>query len=172
MKLSQARVQHYRPIVDSGTVDIEEGVTVVIGKNEQGKTNFLRGIRSFNSDQQFAASDLPNHLRPALEDRPAAEIPIITLTFSLDSSDSKKLAGVVNGLVSAVGLKCTKYYDNHYQFWILSGDGTEAPLEFVPPDISGPAGQIKQTLADLKVKLQAHGQRVPAFTKSFGPRFL
>jgi len=163
MKLTQARVQNYRPIVDSGTVEIEEGVTVVIGKNEQGKTSFLRGIRSFNSDQQFAASDLPNHLRPALEDRPAAEIPIITLAFSLDVSDRKKLNGVVNGLGSAVALKCTKYYDNHYQFSLQDSEGIEAPLEFVPPDISGPAGQIKQTLFDLKAKLQAHGQRVPAF---------
>jgi predicted ATP-dependent endonuclease of OLD family len=163
MRLTKAHVQNYRPIVDSGAVDIEDGVTVVIGKNEQGKTNFLRGIRSFNSDQQFTPSDLPNHLRPALEDRPAAEIPIITLTFSMDSSDRKKLSGVVNGLVSAVAVKCTKYYDNHYQFWIINSDGTEAPLEFTPPDISAPAGQIKQTVADLKVKLQAHGQRVTAF---------
>ncbi len=163
MKLSKAHVQNYRPIVDSGTVDIEEGVTVVIGKNEQGKTSFLRGIRSFNSDQQFAPSDLPNHLRPALEERPGAEIPIITLTFSIESSDRKKLSGVVSRLASAVALKCTKYYDNHYQFWILNSDGTEAPLEFTPPDISGPAGQIQLTLADLKLKLLAHGQRVPAF---------
>lgn len=163
MKLGKVRVQTYRPIVDSGTVEIEEGVTVVIGKNEQGKTNFLRAIRSFNSDQQYAPSDLPNHLRPALEERPAAEIPIITLTFSMDSADRKKLSGVVTGLVSAVALKCTKHYDNHYQFWIINSDGTEAPLEFTPPDISGPMGQIKQAVADLKLKLQAHGTRVPAF---------
>lgn len=163
MKLTNVRVQTYRPIVDSGTVDIEEGVTVVIGKNEQGKTNFLRAIRSFNSDQQYAPSDLPNHLRPALEERPAAEIPIVTLTFSMDSVDRKKLSGTVTGLVSAVALKCTKYYDNHYQFWVVNSDGTEAPLEFTPPDISGPMGQIKQTVADLKLKLQAHGTRVPAF---------
>jgi len=44
MKLIKAQVQTYRSIVDSGTVDIEERVTVVIGKNEQGKTTFLRSI--------------------------------------------------------------------------------------------------------------------------------
>ena len=44
MRFCKVRVQNYRSIVDSGNVEIEDGVTVVIGKNEQGKTNFLRAL--------------------------------------------------------------------------------------------------------------------------------
>ncbi len=163
MKLNKVHVQNFRSIVDSGAVDIEDGVTVIIGKNEQGKTNFLRAIRSFNSDQQFAPGDLPNHLRPALEDKLASAIEIATLTFSVEPADTKKLTGIVNGIESAVALKCTKRYDNHYQFWLVSEDGAESPLKFTPPDISASALKVKSAVEALKSKLQGHAQRLPAF---------
>jgi predicted ATP-dependent endonuclease of OLD family len=41
MKLAQVRIQNFPSIVDSGEVPIDEHVTVIVGKNEQGKTNFF-----------------------------------------------------------------------------------------------------------------------------------
>ena len=64
MRLTRARVQNYRSIVDSGIVNIEEIVTVLIGKNEQGKTNFLAGLGTFNKEHTYSAADFPNH-RPS-----------------------------------------------------------------------------------------------------------
>ena len=52
MRLIRARVQTYRSIVNSGIVEIEEGVAVIIGKNKQGRTSFIRAIRSFNSERR------------------------------------------------------------------------------------------------------------------------
>ena len=162
MKLKKARVQTYRSIVDSGVVDIEDGVTVIIGKNEQGKTTFLRAIRAFNSDQLFTASDLPNHLRPALEERSTAEIPIVTLTFALEPHDKKRLASVVQSLDTVHGLTIVKYYGNNYNFWVIKGDKEEA-LQLRPPDISAPVARIKEEVTQLKAKLQAHAARLPEF---------
>jgi predicted ATP-dependent endonuclease of OLD family len=163
MKLKKVRVQTFRSIVDSGEVDIDEGVTVVVGKNEQGKTTFLRGIKSFNAEERFAASDFPNHLRPALEDRSPAEIPMVTLTFSLEPADRERLVSTVTQIESASAIKSTKYYDNHYEFWLVEVEGLETPLKFAPADISSPIAKIKQILGELKTKLQSHAQRLPAF---------
>jgi predicted ATP-dependent endonuclease of OLD family len=163
MKFSKVRVQTYRSIVDSGNVDIEDGVTVVIGKNEQGKTNFLRAIRAFNSEEQFSPNDLPNHLRPSLEDRPAREIPIVSVWFRLESADKKRLADLVQGVEPGSELKCVKNYANEYGFWVVRGDDREEPLKFATPDISGPVGKIKQAVNGLKSKLQTHASRVPTF---------
>lgn len=44
MKLVRARVQNYRSIEDSGWVDIEEGITALVGKNESGKTAFMQAL--------------------------------------------------------------------------------------------------------------------------------
>jgi predicted ATP-dependent endonuclease of OLD family len=163
MKLNKVHIRTYRSIVDSGEVNIDEGVTVVVGKNEQGKTTFLRGIKSFNSDERFAPSDFPNHLRPALEEKSPDKIQMVTLTFTLESSDRERLKDTVIGIKDASALKCTKYYDNHYEFWVVKIDESEEPLKFEPPDISAPVTKIKQIIGELKTKLQAHAQRLTTF---------
>ena len=127
MKVTKTHVQTYRSIVDSGIVDVEEGVTVIIGMNEQGKTNFLRAIKAFNSEEQFTPGDLPNHLRPSLEDSKSQEIPIISIWFALEASDKKKLAGVVHDIESVSEIKCTKHYGNNYRYWEIK-NGQESLL--------------------------------------------
>ncbi len=44
MKLSSARVQHFKSINDSGDVSIDPEVTVLVGQNEAGKTAFLQAL--------------------------------------------------------------------------------------------------------------------------------
>ena len=161
MKVSRIHIKNFRSIVDSGEVEIEPSVTVLIGKNEQGKTNFLKGVKAFNTDHLFTPGDLPNHLRPSLETQKPSEIPIVTLWFSLDPQDRQKLKGV-DGIDSALEVKCSKHYDNSYYFWLVS-DGGEESLKFIPLDFSSPISQIKAAATTLKANLLAHGQRVPEF---------
>lgn len=47
MKLNAFRVQMYRCILDSGWVEVDP-LTVVVGKNEAGKTTLLRALHKFN----------------------------------------------------------------------------------------------------------------------------
>ncbi|MDB6034428.1 MAG: hypothetical protein JWM16_4766, partial [Verrucomicrobiales bacterium] len=47
MKLKRFRVQKFKCVVDSGWVDVDE-LTVLIGKNEAGKTSLLRALHQFN----------------------------------------------------------------------------------------------------------------------------
>lgn len=122
MKLTRVHIQNYRSIVDSGPVEIDENVTVIIGKNEQGKTNLLKAVRAFNVDEKFSPSDLPNHLRPTLEDRAGSDIPIVKLWFTLEPQDKKKLVGTIESSESVAELVCVKNYDNSYRFWVRKVD--------------------------------------------------
>jgi energy-coupling factor transporter ATP-binding protein EcfA2 len=47
MNLKRFRVQKFKCVVDSGWVDVDE-LTVLIGKNEAGKTSLLRALHQFN----------------------------------------------------------------------------------------------------------------------------
>lgn len=47
MQLKRFRVWTYRPILDSGWVDLED-ITVIVGKNESGKTALLKALHKFN----------------------------------------------------------------------------------------------------------------------------
>ncbi|HXM99656.1 MAG TPA: AAA family ATPase [Candidatus Dormibacteraeota bacterium] len=70
MKLKSVHVQNYRSVVDSDIVEISDRVTVIIGKNEQGKTTFLKALTSFNTRNKYTPNDLPNHMRAVLEEKP------------------------------------------------------------------------------------------------------
>jgi predicted ATP-dependent endonuclease of OLD family len=45
MKLTKVRIQNYKSIADSSWVTMDQ-VTCLVGKNESGKTAFLRRWRS------------------------------------------------------------------------------------------------------------------------------
>ena len=47
MRLKAFKVQMYRPILDSGWVDVDD-ITVIVGKNESGKTALLKALHKFN----------------------------------------------------------------------------------------------------------------------------
>ena len=117
MKVLRAQVQNFRSIVDSEEIDLEERVSVLIGKNEQGKTNFLRGLASFNAANTYAPRDLPSHLRPTLEEKNPPEIPIVTLWLSSDSLDMQSLKEIIPGVDAVEEFKVRRYFDGHYEYW-------------------------------------------------------
>ena len=86
MKLKSASVHNFKSIVESDPVLIEDGVTVLIGKNEQGKTTFLKALASFNEDRTYSDHDFPSHLRPTLVTKSKAEIPMVTLEFEIGNT--------------------------------------------------------------------------------------
>src|SRR5437867_8282011 len=47
MKLKRFRVQMFKCVLDSGWVDVTD-LTVLVGKNEAGKTSLLRALHKFN----------------------------------------------------------------------------------------------------------------------------
>lgn len=162
MKLWRVQVQNFRSIVDSGIVDVDEKVTVVIGKNEQGKTNFLKGIASYNSKVAYAPSDLPNHLLAILQDKKHAEIPVVTLWLVLDSSEKATLKSTLPDIDEVTEFKTRRYFDGHYEYWKVK-TSTEADLRFQPPNTAVLVEDIKRHAETLKTKLATHAGRLTAF---------
>lgn len=48
MRLTEARVQGYRSIIDSGFFEVENGKTILVGPNEAGKTAILQALQKLN----------------------------------------------------------------------------------------------------------------------------
>jgi predicted ATPase len=65
MRLESFRVQNFRSVIDSGVVEVSK-ITALLGRNESGKSNLLKGLQSINSSNGFAAMspirDFPRHL--------------------------------------------------------------------------------------------------------------
>jgi len=166
MRLYQVQVQNYRSVIDSGTVKIEDRVTVLIGKNEQGKSNFLRALASFGSKAIYTQNDFPRHLLPDLAAKDPKTIPMVTLWLIPEKSDRERLEGIVQEIDSIEAFKITRYYDCHYGYSSSKQDGSDAALGFARPDTGALVKQMQNQAEALKGKLTAHASRLPAFAPS------
>lgn len=163
MRLTTVRVQNFRSIVDSEPVSIDDRVTVVVGKNEQGKTTFLRGMVSFNESYAYSPEDMPHHLRPTLETRSKASIPIISLWLAPDAEERLELARTIIGVDAAVQIKATRFFDGHYEFAAVNSEEEESTLEIARPDLSEFVSDLKNAATGLKDRLPSHAARHSPF---------
>jgi hypothetical protein len=166
MKIVSARVKNYRSIVDSEVVQLSERVTVLVGKNEQGKTTFLRALASINPKSRYAPGDLPNHLRASLEERAPSEIPIVCAWLLPDSEERDALSDILADADQIEEFILTRYYDAHYSYGARKKDGTEVDVRFTPPDISAYVLGISKAVGSLQARLIAHATRVTGFEPS------
>lgn len=106
MKLRTFRVGPYRNILDSGTVEVQPDVTVLVGKNESGKTNLLHAletVRPARSQRQIERLDYPRWLQKNHErSGEFGKAKPVELEFTLTSADQEAVAqqfgeGVLTG---------------------------------------------------------------------------
>ena len=166
MKLNAAQVQNYRSIVDSGVVEIDGRLTVVIGKNEQGKTNFLRALYSFNPETGYTPNDLPTHLRAKLEDKDKSEIPIVSLWIVPSDADQDSLKNLVPHISEIKTFKITRNYDGYYDYRALTSQGGEIEVAFTEPDTSKIVESLREEAKSLKTKLDTHAARLATFASA------
>lgn len=57
MRLTRARIQGYRSIIDTGYFDIEDDKTIFVGPNEAGKTAILQALQKLNAPEGTASFD-------------------------------------------------------------------------------------------------------------------
>lgn len=64
MRLEAFRVQNFRSVIDSGLVEVSK-LTALLGRNESGKSNLLKGLEALSSSEGFEKMspirDFPRH---------------------------------------------------------------------------------------------------------------
>jgi predicted ATP-dependent endonuclease of OLD family len=58
MQLTAFRIFQYRNIDDSGLVPLDNRLTCIVGKNQSGKTNLLKGLQKFNPRDSLVRYDV------------------------------------------------------------------------------------------------------------------
>ena len=96
MKLKKARVTNFKSIIDSTDVELDN-ITCLIGKNEAGKTAFLRALEGFRPiNEQFTYSildDYPRQYRSTYRSRyKDKDAQVIVTVWELEKSDHLALA--------------------------------------------------------------------------------
>lgn len=94
MRLETFRIKNFRSVIDSGPIDVAD-LTALLGRNESGKSNLLRGLQSLNSADGFEAmrpiKDFPRHWR--LEDC-TDDTELVWTRWRLDPDDQAELVEI------------------------------------------------------------------------------
>jgi predicted ATPase len=125
MQLKSYRVRHYRNFVDSGDIDVSDGVTCLVGKNESGKTALLQALCNLNpagsSSPKFdLTDDYPRWLKKEHEISKVIgkESPIRAI-FVLDEHDMTEIAEQFGeGVVTSTEVSVAKTYANELQIGV------------------------------------------------------
>ncbi len=97
MLLKKVKVEHFRNIIDSSVVDIENDITCLVGKNESGKTAFLTALYRLKPVRTNAVFSVTDQYPAWLEkhDRNRGErlekIKPVSATFLIEPSDLEEI---------------------------------------------------------------------------------
>lgn len=94
MLLKTFRIRNFRSVNDSGEIDASR-ITALLGRNESGKSNILRGLYSLNPAEGFKAlnpiKDFPRHRK--LTDCKDCT-PVVDSTWTLSESERAELVAI------------------------------------------------------------------------------
>ena len=94
MEIKAFKVTNYRSITDSGWIDLED-LTVLVGKNESGKTSLLRALHKFNPfnpEPYSLDKEWPKGNRKARDQKAI----VCSVRFQLDAVEQKEISAQVD----------------------------------------------------------------------------
>lgn len=131
MKLVKAQATNYRNIIDSNSVEVGAS-TCLVGKNEAGKTAFLKaleGLRSTDSafDEYGKTENYPRRYLSEYEDRhPDGEAIVVLTEWEMNDDDVAAVEAVVGeGTVNGKRVSIEKTYESKTTSWTVPIDETK-----------------------------------------------
>lgn len=170
MRVQKVQVKNFLSIKDCGQVRIDEKITVLIGKNESGKTNFLKALESFNGDYQYTDEDLCNYsgAREKLESKELEpqDLEMVKVWLEVEQEDKKKLQKIHKEIVKIKHLEITRGFGNYYE--VKSPEYNLEHLEDLERDkLAGDmVSKIGSEVSSLRKKLDDHTARHAPFASS------
>lgn len=162
MILKGFRVTNYRSILDSGWVDAED-ITVVVGKNESGKTSLLKALhklKPFKDEPYSLDREWPRGHRS----KRSQEAVVVTARFNLTEGELTHLASLDPSIQGVDGVEISKTYGGKFRTSFLPNDLPEAhdiaafSARFVAIFATPPAGTSPQVQAAIGAAQTAGAQ--------------
>ena len=120
MRLKAFKVKMYRPIIDSGWVDVD-GVTVIVGKNESGKSALLKALhkfKSFSPEPYTLDREWPRgHRRER-----STDAVVVQTRFDFEDGESDQIAELLPCGEKPTGVEISKTYKGEYTYKFLPSD--------------------------------------------------
>ena len=129
IKLKNVVINKYKSFLEKQEIEIEDGVTRIVGKNESGKTALLEAMAKFNyfdpKDKTFtfnSTNDYPRgELKRYQQEYPNEDFDVITCTFELSDNLLNQISEDVGKEVfTSKSIIVAKTYNNIKRFYNVS----------------------------------------------------
>ncbi len=156
MRLKAFRVQMYRPILDSEWVDVDD-ITVIVGKNESGKTALLKALHKFK----------PFKAEPFRMDREwprghrkeqSENMVVVETRFVFSEAEAQQIAAILPGEGESTGIEISKTYKGDLKYRLLPNElPTQATTDYIvaqmrdklrPNDSASP--EVKKAISQVR----------------------
>lgn len=167
------KVQMYRSVIDSGWIEINP-MTVLVGKNESGKTTLLKALHKFNphsSEPYSMDSEWPRGRR---KDRNPAQV-VCSVRFRFTDDELEELAQITDVPLDSPEIEITKDYKGRFEVHFpaelfpnrLHPNSIDKICESLPklPDPVGEAFREKAEASAAEARRLAHEGRFGDFVK-------
>ena len=132
MRLKAFKVEMYRPILDSGWIDVGD-ITTIVGKNESGKTALLKALHKFNpfNPEEYSLDrEWPRGRRKSR----SLEKEVVFTRFEFDEDEARGISELISEFESPTGVEIAKLYNGDYKYKFLP-ETYEFP-NVVPEDVA------------------------------------
>lgn len=159
MQLKAFRVLFYRTILDSGWVDVDD-ITVVVGKNESGKTALLKALHKFNPFKPEPYNIDREWPRGHREKRSLDQV-VVETEFEFTDAEKTQVREWCPAGIAPRGVRISKTYKGDFKFAFLPTDlPAEPPVDWLESQLRGAIGrpadtasdQLKQAINDITTK--------------------
>ena len=129
VKLKNVVINKYKSFLEKQEIEIEDGVTRIVGKNESGKTALLEAMAKFNyfdpKDKTFtfnSTNDYPRgELKRYQQEYPNEDFDVITCTFELSDDLLNQISeDVGKDVFTSKSIIVAKTYNNSKKFYNIS----------------------------------------------------
>ena len=129
VKLKNVVINKYKSFLEKQEIEIEDGVTRIVGKNESGKTALLEAMAKFNyfdpKDKTFtfnSTNDYPRgELKRYQQEYPNEDFEVITCTFELSDDLLNQISeDVGKDVFTSKSIIVAKTYNNSKKFYNIS----------------------------------------------------
>ncbi|MHB9134215.1 MAG: AAA family ATPase [Armatimonadota bacterium] len=117
MRMVAFRVENFRSVIDSGWVDVDD-LTVIVGKNESGKTSILRALWKFNPFKE-EPYDLGREWPRGRRREMSEERPVTTVRFDFTPDEQRRLWAIDDTLAGITGAEISRNYQGTYTYQFL-----------------------------------------------------
>ncbi len=163
MILKSFRVRNYRSINDSGDIVVSR-ITALLGRNESGKSNLLRGLHCMNPIDGFKAlNPIKDFPRDRRMEECSDDTEVVTTTWELEEDDKVDLLDIFPRAVDVKTLEVRRKYQGANRY--ISFPELK-PIAFDEADTKGKVKKVAAAIRALAAKA-AEGNTLEATADTF-----